>query len=212
PFSFPPWVFGDSECDIEVACRPAIRTRCAVSFELYDLAILYPCGYGNTDILPVDGEDTLVGRCCVCEADLQFGLVVLTAEAGAAAAASRAACCAAEEGFEEGREFPVVAVAAFVISIEFLEAASAEAAAPLSATTASFLLRLFVGFGVLPVFSVLIVFLSFFRVAQDFSSLVDLLKFLVCFLVVRIEVRVMFPGQFPVGGLDLVLGSGLVYP
>jgi hypothetical protein len=55
-----------------------------------------------------------------------------------------------------------------------------------------FLLGFFEGFGVLPVFAVLVVFLSFFGVAQHFVGLIDLLKLLIGFLVIRIQVGVMF--------------------
>ena len=47
----------------------------------------------------------------------------------------------------------------------------------------------------LPVFSVLVVFFSFFGIAQHFVGFVQLLKFFVCLLVVRVQVGMMLPGQ-----------------
>ena len=51
--------------------------------------------------------------------------------------------------------------------------------------------------GMLPVFAVLIVFLAFLRIAQNLVGFVDLLKFFIGLCIVRIEVGLVFPGQFP---------------
>ena len=49
----------------------------------------------------------------------------------------------------------------------------------------------------LPVFSVLIIFFSFFGIAQYFVGFIYLLKFMMGFFIIGIQVRVEFPGQFP---------------
>ena len=64
----------------------------------------------------------------------------------------------------------------------------------------------------LPVFSVLIVLFPLLRITQHLIGLVDLLEFFVRFLVVRVEVRMVLPRQFPVCGPDLILGRGLAHP
>src|SRR5206468_3390457 len=63
---------------------------------------------------------------------------------------------------------------------------------------------LFKFFRVLPVFSVLVVFFSLFRIAQYFVCLVDLLKSFVRLLIIRVQVGMIFARQFPVGFLDVL--------
>ena len=59
--------------------------------------------------------------------------------------------------------------------------------------------------GMFPVFTVLVVFLPFFRVAQYFIGFVDLLEFPVSIRIVRIQVRMIFTGQLLVRFFDVVL-------
>ena len=124
-FACPAGVVGDAKGDIEIAIGAAIDARGAVAFEFDDLAVLYAGGYGDADVLAVDGEYPLVGRGGVGEADLQFCLVVLAAVFGlslsalaalcalpaltALTALPAAACRAAEEGLEEIGELAAVA-------------------------------------------------------------------------------------------------------
>src|SRR5689334_3734069 len=58
--------------------------------------------------------------------------------------------------------------------------------------------------GMFPVFSVLVIFFSFFRITQNFIGFIDLLKFFMRLFVVRIYVRVIFSRQFPVSFLNVI--------
>ncbi len=55
----------------------------------------------------------------------------------------------------------------------------------------------------LPVFTILIVFFSFFRIAQHFISLVNLLKFFMSCCIIRIYIGMKLPGKALVGPLDV---------
>lgn len=79
-------------------------------------------------------------------------------------------------------------------------------AAPKASTTcrSSFTLRGLQLIGVFPLVAVFIILLAALRVAQYLVGLIDLLEAFLGFLIVRVEVRVMLPGQFPIGLLDLV--------
>src|SRR5690606_38421654 len=69
----------------------------------------------------------------------------------------------------------------------------------------------FVGLRMLPVLPVLVVLLSLFRVTEHFVGFIDFLEFSVCLLVVRVQVRVIFPGQLTVSVLDLRIRGVLAH-
>jgi len=59
--------------------------------------------------------------------------------------------------------------------------------------------------GMLPIFPVLIVFLSFFGIAQHLVGFVNLLKFFAGVRIIRIQVRVHLTGQLAVRLFDLIV-------
>src|SRR6476469_5974538 len=71
----------------------------------------------------------------------------------------------------------------------------------LMALVLSCLLKLF---SMLPVLSILVVFLSFFRITQHFIGFIDLLKLFMGFFIIRVEVRVVFPCQLTVGFFNIL--------
>jgi hypothetical protein len=90
--------------------------------------------------------------------------------------------------------------------------ASARTSATAAPALSGRLLGLFKLFRMLPVFSVLVVFFSLFRIAQHLICLIDLLEFFIRFLVVGVQVGMMLPRQLPVCGPDFVLGCGFAHP
>src|SRR4051812_32216702 len=63
----------------------------------------------------------------------------------------------------------------------------------------------------LPVFSVLIVFLPFLRIAQYFMRFVDKLKFFLRAVIVRIEIGMEFSCQLAVSFLNITFTGMLVH-
>lgn len=115
----------------------------------------------------------------ICQRDLQFCRVVLSAET---VAVSASATHAAEHLFEEVGEFAAVAGAAPVGS----------SALPVL-ILAILLLLGFELVGVFPVFSILVIFLPFLRVAEHLIGFIYFLKLAVSVRIIRVQVGMVFP-------------------
>ena len=133
----------------------------------------------------------------ICQRDLQFCRVVLSAET---VAASASATHAAEHLFEEVGEFAAVAGAAPVGS----------SALPVL-VLAILLLLGFELVGVFPVFSILVIFLPFLRVAEHLIGFIYFLKLAVSVRIIRVQVGMVFPRKLFVRLFDVVLRSAFVY-
>src|SRR6187399_241630 len=59
--------------------------------------------------------------------------------------------------------------------------------------------------GMLPVFSILIIFFSFFRITQYFIGLIELLEFFVCFLIIWVKIGMRLSGEFTIGFFNIFL-------
>src|SRR5687768_4020035 len=57
----------------------------------------------------------------------------------------------------------------------------------------------------LPVFSILVIFLPFFGITQYFIGLIELLEFLVSFLVIWIKIGMMLSCEFAIGFFNIFL-------
>src|SRR5690606_20892109 len=73
--------------------------------------------------------------------------------------------------------------------------------------TAILLLRLFILFTMLPIFAILIVFLTLVRIGQHFVGLIDFLKFLLSLLVIWIQIRMKLAGKFSICFFDVLLAG-----
>src|SRR5688572_28371945 len=58
----------------------------------------------------------------------------------------------------------------------------------------------------LPILTILIVFLTFFRITQHLISLTDLLKFLMRLFVIGVQIRMKLPGKLSVSFFYIVSG------
>ena len=78
-----------------------------------------------------------------------------------------------------------------------------------ASSSASLLPGSLIGLSLLPAMAVPVVFLSCFRITQDFVRLVQLLKLLLhlCFLGSAVQIRMILAGQAAVGLLDLIAGG-----
>src|SRR5262245_35192646 len=123
--------------------------------------------------------------CCICipQIEMEFRLVVLPTEPDVATFAP--ASLLTKYGLKEIRE-------TFFIKI------TGEVLLPLRGPATLGLPGVLKLFSMLPVFSILIIFLSFFRITQYFIRFVDLLKFFIRLLIVGIKIRMIFSCQFPV--------------
>ena len=167
-------------------------------------------------LLVAYGEHLLVGLRGVAEREVEFGLVILAAEASLRAPSAPTAM--SEEFLEEVGEsagmaarelLPVgrIPIGAVAVGVEALSAAEASEAACL---LAGLLLRLEL-VGMLPVLAVLVVLLTLLGVAQHLVCLVDGLKLFLGRGVVRVQVRMKLARQLAVRLLDVVLRCRFVH-
>ena len=186
------------EGDIQITCRSAVYTRSSLSSQLDGLPVGDTGRDGDTQVLTVYGDDLLVCLGSVCQRDLQLCRVVLSAET---VAASASAAHASEHLFEEVGEFAAVTGAAPVGS------------SALSILVLAILLLLGFEFvSVFPVFSVLVIFLPFLRVAEYLIGFIYFLKLAVSVRIIRVQVGMVFSRKLFVRLFDVVLRSAFVYP
>ena len=180
-------------------------------FQFDHLAVLYARRDGDPDILPIDAKGLLVGARSVRQAKLQFGLVIGVPGIWPVRLPRR------RSGQTSIQKSPKIRCRRqnrrpLLQSLRPRRRShrrnhcyrTGSAGIP-TAPASPRLSCLFEGFRVLPVLTVLVVFLSFLRVAQHLVGFVDLLEFFMGFLVIGIEIGVVFSSQFAVGGAYLFL-------
>ena len=182
-----------------------------MAFELDDLPVLHPRGDRDADVLPVDGDDPFVGGMRLFQGEVKLRLVV-------AALGKKRSDRRKTVGRNRNRRPPPKKRIRRSrksrnrsqkpgLRQSLQKTAKARTRLALVAPARVLSPGLFVGVGMLPVLSVLVVFFAFIRIAQDLVGLVDLLEFFVRFLVVGIEVGVKLPGQFAIGLFDILRGG-----
>src|SRR5690606_16846536 len=159
------------------------------------LAIFHTCRNGEADAVAIDGEHAFFGSVNIGEIELQCGAHILTSEGCRASATSRAST--SKHRFEEIRETTVSKVLTGKSSV------ASKILLLVLALRLLLALRLFVGFAMLPVFTVFVILFTVVWVRQYFVGFIDLLEFLFGFLVIGVDVGMVFAGELAIGFFDL---------
>ncbi|MCY1532376.1 hypothetical protein D9M68_676500 [compost metagenome] len=169
---------------VQVSGRSAIRTRLSVAREFDFLSVFYTRRNRNAYIFTIYRKGLFVCMVGVREFETHLSGNVSAAKTGL----SSAGLLCAEESLEEIRMISTPKIAP--VAICFLSGCLASSALRLTG--------LFKLFGMLPVFTVLIIFLPAFGIAQYLLCLIDLLKFLLSLFIIRVQIGMVFTGQFAV--------------
>jgi hypothetical protein len=147
-------LFNDKR-NVEVSGRPSVNSRLTIPGQFYFLAVRHPCRNGNTDILSVNVQSLLMCLHCLTERQPQFGPVI-----PAPVPATGVSGLPLREPTPEHRteEIGKIAIGEIIPGVK---------------SVSCLLLRFLILFTVLPVFTILVVFGPFFRVAQHLVGFIQ---------------------------------------